>query len=543
MQTLVLTRLAQNPQFVCRGDLDVPVHARQWFELAGREDGKVECWCYTDRLSYQPGETVLLHAISTTPTITVKIDSLMLNPTCLLQFKAIASWQDTPNDVSVKGCSWPQAAEFKIPYDWPSGVYKIRLQTEDLAQAEHLIVVRPTSNRDKHNRLLLITSDCTWSAYNDWGGSNHYEGIIDSESNLFSPRLSNQRPFARGFVSLPENAPRTLPEQPPKDGKIIYPHMEWAWQQGYSKKYASAGWASYERIFCHWAEEQGYCCDVATQQDLHYRPEVLDGYQCVLIVGHDEYWSWSMRDAIDNYVELGGRVARFAGNFMWQIRLENDGQTQICHKYLAHLDDPLMDTDEQRLLTTAWESKLINRPGRATFGLDALKGIYAGWGGLAAKGSGGFTLYRPEHWAFADCRLGYGDVLGGQSKIFGYEVDGLDYGIEKGLPFPEQCEGLPDNLQVLALGLARLREDNFINQSGPLFVGDEDAKYAAQVLYDDDSEEILERVNRGSGMIVHFHKGKGEVFHAGTTEWVAGLLRKEFAVEQVTRNVLNRFLA
>ena len=122
-------------------------------------------------------------------------------------------------------------------------------------------------------------------------------------------------------------------------------------------------------------------------------------------------------------------------------------------------------------------------------------------------------------------------------------MDGLDYGIEKGLPFPEQCEGLPDNLQILALGLARLREDNFINQSGPLFVGDEDAKYAAQVLYDDDSEEILERVNRGSGMIVHFHKGKGEVFHAGTTEWVAGLLRKDFAVEQVTRNVLNRFLA
>ena len=43
-------------------------------------------------------------------------------------------------------------------------------------------------------------------------------------------------------------------------------------------------------------------------------------------------------------------------------------------------------------------------------------------------------------------------------------------------------------------------------------------------------------------MIVHFPKGRGEVFHAGTTEWVAGLLRRDPAVERVTRNVLDRFL-
>ena len=43
-------------------------------------------------------------------------------------------------------------------------------------------------------------------------------------------------------------------------------------------------------------------------------------------------------------------------------------------------------------------------------------------------------------------------------------------------------------------------------------------------------------------MIVSFNKGNGKVFHAGTTEWVAGLIHGDMAVEQVTRNVLNRFL-
>ena len=43
-------------------------------------------------------------------------------------------------------------------------------------------------------------------------------------------------------------------------------------------------------------------------------------------------------------------------------------------------------------------------------------------------------------------------------------------------------------------------------------------------------------------MIVTFTRGKGEVFHAGTTEWVAGLLRHDKSIEQVTRNVLDRYL-
>jgi hypothetical protein len=48
-----------------------------------------------------------------------------------------------------------------------------------------------------------------------------------------------------------------------------YPYMEWAYAYGYSKKYASAGWASYERHFARWAEAAGYDLDFATLHDLH----------------------------------------------------------------------------------------------------------------------------------------------------------------------------------------------------------------------------------------------------------------------------------
>ena len=83
---------------------------------------------------------------------------------------------------------------------------------------------------------------------------------------------------------------------------VRYPYMEWAYAYGYSKKYASAGWASYERHFVCWAEEQGYQFDMATLRDLDADPNLLDGYECAVFVGHDEYWSTPMRDAVDAWV-------------------------------------------------------------------------------------------------------------------------------------------------------------------------------------------------------------------------------------------------
>jgi hypothetical protein len=56
-------------------------------------------------------------------------------------------------------------------------------------------------------------------------------------------------------------------------------------------------------------------------------------------------------------------------------------------------------------------------------------------------------------------------------------------------------------------------------------------------------KDAIERTKRGCGMIVSFPKGRGEVFHAGSSDWIMGLTRADDMVMQVTRNVLNRFLA
>ena len=202
---------------------------------------------------------------------------------------------------------------------------------------------------------------------------------------------------------------------------------------------------------------------------------------------------------------------------------------------------PIRGGDVRRA-TNSWEAPEIGRPGAQTFGLNATAGLYAGWGGCAPRGACGFPVYRPEHWAFAGTGLYYGDVLGADSHVFGYEVDGLDHIVERGLPEPTATSGAPDGLQILAVGMASQVEESADVPNADQFLGDEDGRFNAETLYGEPSDANLDKVKRGNGMIVNFSRGRGEVFHAGSCEWVAGLLRQDAMVERVTTNVLNRYL-
>src|SRR6202000_3000211 len=154
------------------------------------------------------------------------------------------------------------------------------------------------------------------------------------------------------------------------------------------------------------------------------------------------------------------------------------------------------------------------------------------------RGVRGVPVYRPEHWAFADAGVYYGDLLGADGHAFGYEVDGLDYVIREGLPEPSETRGAPEGLQILALGLSSLKEEAINVPVDDRFLSDEDAKFVAEILVGNGGDAAVERVKRGAGMIVNFSRGRGEVFHAGSCEWVAALSRGDALVERVTANVL-----
>jgi hypothetical protein len=266
---------------------------------------QIRIWTYAKALSCAPGETLDLCVSTNAATYDLEIIRDGAAPRTVLTRRGLEGrWRDTPEDCSVVGCGWPVSLSITIPDDWDSGGYILRTKAAEPGRGEdcheHIVIVRPKRDGARQGRLLLVAATATWTAYNDWGGSNHYQGYCGPNGDRFSPTLSIERPLARGFVSLPPDAPRAvLRDSPPIMAEPRYPHMEWAYANGYSKKCMSSGWASFERHFVVWAERQGYALDIISQTDLQFRPELIEGYAAVALVGHDEYWSWEMRDAID----------------------------------------------------------------------------------------------------------------------------------------------------------------------------------------------------------------------------------------------------
>ena len=503
-----------------------------YYETASADPSRPQVWGYTDALSVAPGDRLRLHVMSSAPTARMLIRRDGIVPQVLVDMEISAGFAETPADCSVVGCGWPERHALTIPDSWSSGVHVVEFSVAGHC-SEHMFVLRPAAPRAK---ILMILATGTWAAYNDWGGSNHYQGLTGPRGNDFAPHVSLLRPWARGFVSWPGDAPR-IPHASPLLEKPRYPHMDYARAHGISKKYASSGWAAFERPFALWAEAQGIALDFATQHDLHRDPALLEGYDRALIVGHDEYWTWQMRDHLEGWIGRGGLLCRFGGNFFWQTRLSDDLLTQTCFKSRAENEDPAMQGDVTRL-TSYWDHPFVGRPAAATMGLTGSAGVYAGWSRCAAHGSGGFAIYRPEHWAMRGTGLGYGDVLGAQAKIFGYEVDGIDYGMTHGLPFASEGSGLQGPLEIVGLSPATTLAHSTGAHDADEFIGTVDAEEVAATIYRRVDAETLGRASRGNGMMAEYRLGSGAVFNAGSCEWVAGLIAGDPAVEQVTRNVL-----
>lgn len=520
-------------------------HLGHWYEAPREDPAYPEVYVYTDAISYAAGEEVEFRASSTADEWCLQVWRDGAEPVLVHEALGLpGAFHPTPKTAYRDGCGWPVAYSWRLPDDLASGFYRVaswivRADGSRFLQ-HHFFVVRPDAASSKVGRALLVLSTATWAAYNDWGGSNAYDGVDGPDGNQFSPVLSLRRPWTRGLVWLPPGAPRLCdkvvrgPWEAPR-----YPTKEFAFTNGFAQYYASAGWAQFERHFVVWAEREGYELDIVTQHDLHARPEVLEGYSCVVIVGHDEYWTREMREAIEAYTERGGGLARFGGNFYWQIRLEEGGTRQIAYKARAFAEDPA----PPELRTGPWEHPDIGWPGAATFGVNGMRGVYASWGGFAPRGTRGFTIYRPRHWCFEGLDMHYGDLLGHEAGIFAYEVDGLEHVFRHGLPYPTHEDGAPAGLEIIGLSPAVIGEEMHDGEGHRYYLKDAGIAGRARVLAGEASPEAIERHRYGSGVIVSFAKGEGEVFCAGASEWVAGLIHRDFYVEGVTRNVLDRFLA
>ena len=493
---------------------------------------------YTDRLSYRAGDVVELCCSTQAPEFSVEI--ARVGGTREIVWRATGvrgTSQPVPERASELGCDWTPSVQLTIPAQWRSGYYEVVLRVVDEATGRSdeglaFFVVRPDPGGDRSGRLLLVLSTNTYNAYNDWGGPSLYTGAT---------QVSFLRPMAKGFLRKPEPYLRY-----PNLDDVHDPEHErfrsWADLHGLARWSGSSGWYQWERLFVQWAERAGYEVDVAVNADLDMHPDVVEGYKLVVSVGHDEYWSWGMRDTAEDFVESGGNIAFFSGNAVcWQVRLEDDGRTMVSYK-ADPAADPLFGTDQQHLVSTLWCSELVGRPENRLTGVSFSRGGYIRMGDAVPRASGGLTAWRPDHWVFRGCDLHYGDQFGTDDFIAVYEVDGCEFTMsaEDGLPVPTGRDGTPPDFTILATAPARLwRYDELPSRYRSSESGD--LEETAVAVFGDASPASVARVAHNHAVMGTFTRG-GTVFTSGTTDWVYGLAGHDPVVSQATRNILDRLL-
>jgi hypothetical protein len=351
-----------------------------------------------------------------------------------------------------EGFGWPTALNVSIPATWPSGVYQLLDQNRNPAASFIVLSSAPGTV----SRVISHVPFLTFAAYNSAGGKSLY-GYNSGGEAARASRVSLDRPFLAD-----DGTPAPLPG-------------EW-------------------NVLLEWLNSQAITVDYCSSGDLHAKATLLTSYDCLLLAGHDEYWTRSMRDNVQRFVANGGNVISLSGNTCYRaVRLENANRLVVFFKYAA--EDPATNDDQ---VTVAWADPPLNEPPNTLFGV--------GWtcGSYGASGPGGrYAVTFPSHWVFENLTVNAGSTFCNIS----YETDAADFVVEP--------EGYPR------------------------VTGADDTPLAFTILATADLRQYTQQSKPGFGTMGLYSRN-GTVFNASVAnEWL-WQLDTDPIVSQVTKNVLAR---
>lgn len=182
---------------------------------------------------------------------------------------------------------------------WTPGFYVFRLRTDTGWETQVPYVVTSESAR---GTVALVAPITTWQAYNEWGGYSLYAG---ANGDAPSHAVSFDRPY-NGATGANDYRTAAIP--------VVVR-----------------------------AEQAGVPLSYFTNVDLHTTPGALAGARGYVSMGHDEYWTNTMREVVLGARDAGTNLAFLGANTMyWRIRLEpgaeGPARVVVGYRHSAHLD-------------------------------------------------------------------------------------------------------------------------------------------------------------------------------------------------------------
>ncbi len=339
---------------------------------------------YLSAVSAQPGEEVTLFVNSSARQLAVKAYRMgwyqgkgarLVADLGTAPARVQAPPEITPG-INMVECHWRPTMKVTVESDWPPGYYLLRIGTDRGWSQWVPLLVRDDASR---SRIVVQSSVTTWQAYSLWGGYSLYYGIAPQGGQSFANRarvVSFDRPYAPGN----------------EDG--------------------SADFFGDEFPLVALVERLGLDVTYWTDVDLHERPQLLANHDCLVSLGHDEYWSAPMRYGVQDAVDRGLNFAVLGANACYRhIRFEDSplgaNRREVCYKVAT--EDPLYGKDNAEV-TSNWNAPPDPRPENALIGI-----MYQAYGA-----SGGITVVDSSHFAFEGTGLTDGAVI---PDVLGSEFD------------------------------------------------------------------------------------------------------------------------
>ena len=150
------------------------------------------------------------------------------------------------------------------------GQYLLKLRSKNRAASFIPLMIRGKTAND----LTFVSSVLTWQSYNQWGGQSLYKGA-DGSRETKATEVSFERPYDG-------------------DGSGQFRYME--------------------QPLLTLIEKQGFDINYLTDFDVDSNPQVFANTSTIVVGGHSEYWTQTMRSRFDEAVAQGKNLVVFGGN-------------------------------------------------------------------------------------------------------------------------------------------------------------------------------------------------------------------------------------
>ena len=325
---------------------------------------------YLPTLSYELGQNLPFKVHAPKGSFDISIERLGAKEELVFKKDAVVGMpQAYRKYASINGAAWETTLNVQLPTNCRPGFYRATLKDQS-ASFVIPFVLRPQKQSFK-NKLVYLVSTNTWHAYNNWAGASFYNYRINDRLGWkVSNILSTERP-----------------------------------------NLAAVGRYTRDFTFLNWLEEKNIPYEVATDLELHNGS--LAGAKTILINAHNEYWTTSMVDNLENHLKVGGNVVSLSGNTIFFKAVIKDGQIE------ARKDSSFHQLSDEN--GGPWVD--LKRPGSMLLGLTYSSAGYATFAP--------YEVLNPEHWIFTGTDLTRGSKFGEKGwqefpGASGHETDKID---------------------------------------------------------------------------------------------------------------------